>query len=104
MPLDDLRRSCLAESGSGHATTDPLTPKRRRRRIRPLVADAKLLATLLGVGVRSIRTWASADLLPAPVRLGSRVVWVLDGPTGIRAWLAAGAPDRLTWDQFRLRK
>lgn len=60
----------------------------------PLVADAKALAKLLNCGLRTIRTHDAAGKLPAPVRIGGRVVWRLDE---IRAWLDAGAPDRETW-------
>lgn len=64
----------------------------------PLVADAKALAKLLGLGLRTIRTYDTRGLIPKPVKLGSRVVWRLDE---IRAWLATGAPDRATWDALR---
>jgi hypothetical protein len=61
------------------------------------VVDARRLAKLLCAGLRTVRTWDAAGKLPAPIRIGGRVVWTLTGPTGIRAWLAAGAPDRQTW-------
>jgi prophage regulatory protein len=61
----------------------------------PLVADAAALAPLLTVGVRTIRTWDSSGKLPRPLRISGRVVWLLDE---IRDWLAAGAPDRSTWE------
>jgi len=61
----------------------------------PLVVDAARLAPLLTVSVRTVRTWDAGGKLPSPVRIGGRVVWRMDE---IRAWLAAGAPDRLTWD------
>ena len=64
----------------------------------PLVVDARRLALLLCAGVRTVRTWDNCGKLPRPLRIGGRVVWVLDGPSGIRAWLAAGAPDRATWE------
>ena len=64
----------------------------------PLVVDARRLALLLGSGLRSVRTWDAAGKLPAPVRIGGRVVWRVDE---IRAWLAAGAPDRSTWESIR---
>jgi len=64
----------------------------------PLVADARSLAALLDVGLRTVRTWDSSGKLPAPVRIGGRVVWIIDD---IRAWLAAGAPDRTTWAAIR---
>jgi hypothetical protein len=41
--------------------------------------------------------WLSQDvagMIPAPVRIGGRVLWRIDE---IRAWLAAGVPDRKKW-------
>jgi predicted DNA-binding transcriptional regulator AlpA len=61
----------------------------------PLVVDARRLAVMLCAGVRTVRTWDAAGKLPTPVRIGGRVVWRVDE---IRAWLAAGAPDRETWE------
>lgn len=72
----------------------PSHPARKRRRLSPLVVDARRLAKLLCCGLRSIRTWDSAGKLPAPIRIGGRVVWRV---AEIRAWLAAGAPNRETW-------
>jgi predicted DNA-binding transcriptional regulator AlpA len=60
----------------------------------PLVADARRLADLLCMGLRTIRTLDAAGKLPAPVRIGGRVVWRIDE---IQAWLAAGAPCRDEW-------
>ena len=60
----------------------------------PLVVDARRLAAMLCAGIRTVRTWDAAGRLPAPLRIGGRVVWRSDE---IRAWLAAGAPDRETW-------
>ena len=60
-----------------------------------LAVDAKQLAKLLSLSVRTIRTMDAAARLPRPVKLnGHAVRWVLDGPQGIRDWLAAGAPNR----------
>jgi len=60
-----------------------------------LAVSAQQLAPMLGLSVRTVRTMDSAGRLPHPVKLnGHAVRWVLDGPMGIRAWLAAGAPDR----------
>lgn len=72
--------------------------KRRRRRLSPLVADAKLLARLLSVGLRTIRTMDYAGKLPRPIKLNSRTAWVLRGKAGIYAWLDAGAPPRDQWE------
>ena len=71
------------------------TPARRRRRLSPLVADARRLAELLGLGVRTIRTMDAAGKLPRPLKLGARTVWII---REIREWLAAARngipPDR----------
>lgn len=64
----------------------------------PLVIDARRLARLLCAGIRTVRTWDAVGKLPAPIRIGSRVVWRVDE---IRAWLDAGAPDRETWAATR---
>lgn len=72
----------------------PQPPARKRRRLSPLVVDARRLAKLLCAGIRTVRTWDAAGKLPAPIRIGGRVVWLV---SEIRAWLEAGAPDRETW-------
>ena len=79
-------------------TPMPDPPARIRRRLSPLVVDASRLAKLLCAGIRTVRTWDAAGKLPAPIRIGGRVVWRLNE---IRAWLAAGAPDRETWAAIR---
>ena len=75
--------------------------RRRRRRLMPLVADAKRLARLLCCGVRTIRSYDAAGRLPEPIRIGGRVVWRV---VEIRAWLRAGAPNRETWNAIRAAK
>jgi predicted DNA-binding transcriptional regulator AlpA len=76
----------------------PTDPNRKRRKFSRLVVDAKRLAKLLCAGVRTVRTWDAAGKLPAPIRIGGRVVWRVDE---IRAWLDAGAPDREKWAAIR---
>ena len=73
----------------------PLDSARKRRRLKPLVVDAKFLARLLTCGVRTVRTLDTSGKLPTPLRIGGRVVWRV---SEIREWLAAGAPDRDTWE------
>jgi predicted DNA-binding transcriptional regulator AlpA len=73
-------------------------PARKRRRLSLLVVDARRLAKLLCAGIRTVRTWDAAGKLPSPIRIGGRVVWRV---AEIRAWLAAGAPDRETWARMR---
>jgi len=64
-------------------------------RPRPLTVDAAHLAKLLGVGVRSIRTWDYSGKIPRPLALGGRRVWYLPE---VRSWLANGAPSREEWE------
>jgi len=64
----------------------------------PLTVDAKRLAVMLDIGLRTVRTHDAAGKIPRPVKVGGRVLWVLDE---IRAWLAAGAPDRAAWERIR---
>ncbi len=63
-----------------------------------LVVDARRLSVMLCAGIRTVRTWDAAGKLPKAVRIGGRVVWRVDE---IRAWLAAGAPDRKTWEAMK---
>lgn len=63
-----------------------------------LTVDASTLAGLLSVSVRTVRTWDRLGTIPAPVRIGGRVLWRTDE---IRQWLDAGSPDRETWDARR---
>lgn len=78
----------------------PASPKpaRKPRRLNPLVVDARWLAKLLTCGVRTVRTLDAAGKLPTPLRIGGRVVWRV---AEVRAWLAAGAPDRASWAAIR---
>jgi predicted DNA-binding transcriptional regulator AlpA len=62
------------------------------------VVDARRLAAMLCAGIRTVRTWDAAGKLPAPLRIGGRVVWRV---SEIRDWLDAGAPDRQTWARIR---
>ena len=60
-----------------------------------LAVDSKRLAELLCVSVRHVERLDSAGKIPAGIYLGKAKRWLLDGPNGIRAWLAAGCPDRV---------
>ena len=78
------------------ADEPPAPPARKRRpKLSPLVVAARRLARLLDCGVRTLRTWDSAGKLPAPLRIGGRVVWRV---AEIDDWLAAGAPTREVWE------
>jgi hypothetical protein len=79
--------------------SDPLrSAARKGKSLRPLAVDARRLAKLLSLGLRTIRTMDAAEKLPAPFRCGNRKLWSV---TEIKAWIAAGAPDRVTWDVLK---
>ena len=63
-----------------------------------MALSADGLARRLGVSLRHVRRMDTAGKLPKPIRLGRSVRWpVLE----TEAWLAAGAPDRRTWDAMK---
>lgn len=64
----------------------------------PLAVSARQLAAMLDLSVRTIRTMDAAGKLPRGIRLGRSVRWSCDE---LRGWLAAGAPDRATWNAIR---
>ncbi len=61
----------------------------------PLLVPAEQAGRLCG---RSKASWwrdHAAGRVPAPVKLGNSTLWRVDE---LRAWVAAGCPDRRTWD------
>ena len=63
---------------------------------RPLAVSAQILAPMLAVSLRTIRTMDAAGKLPRPVKLNGHCVrWIV---AELEAWLNAGAPDRATWE------
>ncbi len=60
----------------------------------PLLVRRREAARLCGVSPASWDRLRSAGRTPAPIRLGSAAVWRVEE---LRAWVAAGCPDRQTW-------
>jgi predicted DNA-binding transcriptional regulator AlpA len=60
----------------------------------PLLLTAAQAAALLGRSVRTWRTWDAAGKIPQAIRVGRSAFW---RPDELRAWVAAGCPDRATW-------
>jgi len=60
----------------------------------PLLVPAAKAARLCGVSEASWYRLKAAGKLPAPVRLGGRVLWRVEE---LRRWCAAGCPDLRTW-------
>ena len=66
--------------------------------LRPLAVSAKQLARMLDLSLRTIRTMDAAGKLPRGIRFGRSVRWSCDE---LRDWLAAGCPDRPSWEAIR---
>ncbi len=58
-----------------------------------LAVGERDLARMLGVSIATLARWKSAGKLLPGIRKGGRILYPLDGPRGVRAWLAAGMPD-----------
>lgn len=66
--------------------------------VEKLRINAKELGAMLGLCERTIRTMDYAGDLPKPGKLGRKVLWSL---AEIRAWEAAGMPNRQRWEQIK---
>ena len=60
--------------------------------------DAKAFGQRLALSKRQIFRLNSCGKIPAPIRIGGSVRWA---EQTISDWLAAGAPDRKTWEAMR---
>ena len=60
--------------------------------------SAKTLGDMLNLSKRQIFRLNSCARIPAPLRIGGAVRWLAED---ISAWLAAGAPDRRTWEAMK---
>lgn len=54
-------------------------------------------ARLCRVSLRTWRAWDATGKVPQPVRIGRAVFWRLEE---LRSWVAAGCPDRETWQSL----
>ena len=64
------------------------------RPVEGLLLKAPAAAVLCSVSLRTWRAWDAAGRIPLPVRVGRATFWRADE---LRAWVAAGCPDRETW-------
>jgi hypothetical protein len=64
----------------------------------PLLLTAFQAAAMLKVAVRTWRNWHAMGRIPQPIRIGRKTYW---RPADLRAWVAAGCPDRATWAVMR---
>ena len=60
--------------------------------------SAKMLGDMLSLSKRQIFRLNSCAKIPAPIRIGGAVRW---SAQECADWLAAGAPDRSTWEAIK---
>ena len=60
--------------------------------------SAKALGQMLSLSKRQIFRLNSCGKIPAPIRIGGAVRW---SEQECAEWLAAGAPDRKTWEAMK---
>jgi hypothetical protein len=60
----------------------------------PLLFRAPDAAALCGICLRTWRMWDAAGKIPAAIRIGRAAFW---RPEVLRAWIAAGCPNRVIW-------
>lgn len=61
----------------------------------PLLLTASQAAAMVGATERTWRTWHAMGSIPQPIRIGRKTFWRSED---IKAWVAAGCPDRATWE------
>ena len=64
----------------------------------PLLLRAPQAAALLSTSVRTLRVWNATGKVPRPIRIGQSIYW---RPEELKAWVAAGCPDRVTWEAMQ---
>jgi excisionase family DNA binding protein len=79
-------------------TTEAAGHKVRVPAVEPLLLTADQASRLYGVSAATWYRWASARRVPAPVRIGATVRWRREE---LEAHIAAGCPDRRTWEARR---
>jgi len=66
--------------------------------LEPLLLRAVQAADVCGASVRTWRIWDTTGKIPQPIRIGRVTFWRYDE---LRAWAAAGCPDRAGWEASR---
>ena len=64
----------------------------------PLLLRAPQAAVLLSTSVRTWRTLNATGKIPRAIRLGRSTYW---RPEELKAWVAAGCPDRVSWEMLQ---
>jgi len=80
------------------AQASATTPKAVDDVGRPLLLRTAGAAALCSTSVRTWRMWGMIGRIPRPVYIGRIPFWRYDE---LKAWVAAGCPNRATWDAIR---
>ena len=84
-----------AEPAQGDLTPKSSTPAVAHQRLLLRAEDA---AALCSTSARTWRTWGTIGKIPRPIYIGRIPFWRYDE---LKAWVAAGCPDRAMWDTIR---
>ena len=79
------------------ANATPMTQETATQQL-PLLLTADAAARLCSTSLRVWRQWDAAGKIPQAIRIGRRPLWRLDE---LKAWIAAGCPNRITWHAIR---
>jgi len=71
------------------------------RRATEKLLTAKAVGEMLSLSKRQVFRLNSCGKIPAPIRIGGSVRWA---QSTIDEWLAAGAPDRATFERMQERR
>ncbi len=78
-------------------TVEPST-NRPESAVERLLLRAEGAAALCSTSVRTWRIWGTSGKIPRPIYIGRIPFWRYDE---LKAWVAAGCPDRAAWDAMR---
>ena len=62
------------------------------------LADAKEVAKVVGISLRTARRWDVEGRLPKPIRIGSVVRWNI---SELEKWIEASCPPRQRWQVMK---
>ena len=64
-----------------------------------LLLDSIAVAKMLNIGVRTLWAFTASGVVPAPIRLGGRMIRF--SAIEIREWVKAGCPPRQVWEKTK---
>ncbi len=86
----------MTSDANGQRTQRSKTPLANTPEV--LLLNIHRAAAVCSMSARTWRAWDVAGKIPAPIRIGRRTFWRAED---LRDWVAAGCPDRVTWEAQR---